>query len=243
MSLSLGLVYAFAILLPGFFFYGSIFISRTEEGLTTNSPAPSSVLSIFLLGFGACLGHIMGISGVLLNAWMAQYVGAVCVPFNPDIYQTLFSFSGAGTPDMWAVLTYLLAISFLTYSVSKFIQRRYAYLFTALTFGSYSYLAKEIRSADTLVIAYVVTPDKTGKSQGYLGYQGVVANLNHDRSGVNFIHLHEAVPFCLKEQKGALKKVSLRDKNRGPISNLYLPGERITNLSLDVIEIQDEETS
>lgn len=244
MSISLGLVYGLAILLPGFFFYGAIFVSSSGKGLSTSSPSPNSVLTIFLIGFGAIIGHLIGAAFVVINRIFSEKVFSLDTSFNPDFYDTLLNLSQSKTDDLGAALIFLLALSFVAFAAGKVLQVFLPSLFQDIKFGTYSHIVSDSQDDNEVVIAYVLTKEtvygSSRKQNDMLGYEGIVANLVHDKIGVNGIHLRGAVPFKLCKLGAGLKRRSYGGEV-DPIPHLYIPNAEILNLAVEIIKIDTSE--
>lgn len=240
MSISLALVYGLAILLPGFFFYGSIFTSDSVRDLQTDSPSPNSILTVFILGFGACVGHIIGIVLVGLNALFAKYVFGLRTPFNPDFYKTLQNLKASETVDLGAALIFLLSLSFITFLAGKLIQKVFPSLFLSVRYGHYSYIMQNSLADEDIVTAFVLCTD-TVKLRGstqehHFGYEGIVTNIGHDKTGTKFIHLESVSPFVVKKTARGLAKEDYAAGRNG-IPFLYIPQNQIKNIALEIFSI------
>lgn len=239
MSISLALVYGLAILLPGFFFYGSIYTSESARDLQTDSPSPNSILTVFILGLGACVGHILGIGLVALNALFAKNVYGLKTRFNPDFYATLQNLKASDTVDLGAALVFLLCLSLLTFWVGKYIQKLMPALFLSVRYGHYSYIMQQSDADEDVVTAFVLCTDiiKTrGSTQEHnLGYEGIVTNIGHDKMGTKFIHLESVSPFIVKKTARGLVKEDYMAGDLIPF--LYIPQNQIKNIAIEIFSI------
>lgn len=239
MSISLALLYGLAILMPGFFFYGSIYTSYSARDLQTDSPSTNSILTVFILGLGSFVGHIIGTVLVGLNALFANNIFGFKTPFNPDFYKTLQNLKASETADLGAVLIFLLCLSFLTFVVGKLFQKIAPSLFLSVRYGHYSYIMQNSRADEDIVTAFVLCID-TVKLRGSthehnLGYEGIVTNIGHDKMGTKFIHLESVSPMIVKKTAAGLSKEDYMARDAIPF--LYIPQNQIKNIALEIFSI------
>ncbi|MES1200319.1 MAG: hypothetical protein ABUS57_02580 [Pseudomonadota bacterium] len=236
--MSVGLILALLILLPGFAAYLAIFSIGEQRAFSVTPPPQNSGVGLFVLGAGALAAHTLSAIAFAINDWIADGHALFHMPFMPNVYALALLFethpeSTTGSDIAW-MLGYNAALGVASYYlVSSYVQHWGRKRSAAMLYGWLTGVVEQSAQKDRYVTAFVVTKIQDGDA--VVGYEGLLENLevNSDKE-VTAVTLLYATGFLLKIwQYGITRQVSQR---RQPIPRIYLDRANISNIAFNVFE-------
>jgi len=243
MQLSLGIITAFLLLLPGFGLYGAIFIKLGNGGMEPIPPKPGSVLTLIIIAIGALVGHLLlSIFVVLNDLWCQLPIQCMNVGFDPDIYRALSGMKNIGLTagHVLSLLLVNIAISGLVFYLGGLFAKRKITkgLVSRLRYGAMADLIDKIEPENRYATAFVLTKiDRNCKTKDddIVGYEGLLNDLIYDKSEIQAVHLSKCTAFYLRKEEKGMKKIEMQ-MSRKKIPYLYIPKEEIRNIAFNIYE-------
>lgn len=240
MTISLSVAWALFTLAPGLAVFAGLFISKGRDVVHPAAPAPTSLISLAIVVFGALGLHALGGATFALNDWLATLP---CfgwkVPWTPNVYAYFLSSSAKPESvgiEAFFLLAVLCCLSGLGFILTTITARRFDAGSTVHAF-LYGWLSpilgllKQEKGFTKHLIGYVVTDLET--EHGFVGYEGQVVNLalNAEKQIIS-ITLTNCQSFLLSSADNHLAHKSIARTN--PIPTLQIDQSHIGNVALSV---------
>ena len=235
-SFSYTLFLALLLLAPGLAVWAG-FRFGERPGLISQAPErPGSTVSLFIIVFGALLGHLMTSAGLVMQGHWCRITGlCLPVPFDPNVYREILSGGRGAVPTDGAVFTWFLeillpavAVGLLSFWASRW--PRVRTLREQVTFGWLKPWVDLARPGDSFMLAYVVT--SLAHEGAHVAYEGWVESIAlDDQRAIAMIVLRDSERFLVRVTASAAQRVSEPQRS---LPLMQIAGENIANVVLEV---------
>ncbi len=235
------LLFTILFLGPGLGFYIGIFLLSGTENFRPAPPRPGSIITISTVVIGALGFHALFALVFLLNDWFANSVKQFAtMPFDPNVYELLYSKMIKGGVLPRGSIAYVLIILFIVSILSLFLTAfviskvKKNQRFDRFFYGWLDQIVRQSSPENCWATAFVLTQEQfDGKM---IGYEGIVKDITLDSSKqLQAITLIEVERFLLCAYGNTFRRLKAY-KPPPLLPSLYLPGERISNIAFTVVE-------
>ncbi|MFC5342719.1 hypothetical protein ACETK8_06180 [Brevundimonas staleyi] len=241
MAITLTVAWALFVLAPGLAVFAGLFLSKGKDVVHPAAPAPTSLISLAIVVFGALGTHSIAAVGLLLNDIAGEFT-EWRVPFDPNVYRFFLGDRKAdrlGT-EIALLLVQLLGLSALGFLAARRVARNASPNSTlhALLYGWLSPVIGQLQPEagyQKHLIAWVVTDLEM--SDLPIGYEGQVEtiSLTGDKQ-VAWLTLRNCETFVIGREGSARRQTVARET---PIPRMQIEGGHITNLAYAVALVPD----
>lgn len=239
MSFSYTLFLALLLLAPGLGGWAALRIGERSELISQSPEQPGSTFSLFVIVFGALIGHILLSALYVLQAGICAQTSMCFSPsFDPNVYRVILTNGrSAGRPDDAAFLAWFfslllpaLLVGGLAYWAGGW--RWVRDLREAALFGWLKRWVDLARPDNAFIIAYVVTTVTHEGSN--IAYEGIVENIALDENrAISMLVLSNCDRFLVRVDKTGVQRI---DAEHSPIPLIQLSSEHFVNVALELFE-------
>lgn len=243
MSFSYTLFLALMLIAPGLGLWAGLRIGERSELISQAPEKPGSTSNLFVIVFGALLGHILLSFLFVMQAVFCKGSGlCFSVGFDPNVYRAIL-INGRGTASasdfaffswFFALLLPSLITGYIGVEASKDAALRN--LREASSFGWLKPFVDQASSPNAFIIAYVVTTLEHEGSN--VAYQGIVENIAlDDNRAIKMLVLSDCDRFLVRVSAFKVQRIDF-DKTQIPV--IQLEADNFINVALEVFEVSED---